>query len=248
MQFAPIAVFVFNRPEHTAKMLASLEENVGITESPIFIFADGPRGPSDVEAVSRTRKLVSEWGAQFHCQLFFSDVNRGLAKSIVSGIDVVFEKYDRVIVIEDDLIFSSYFLSYINNSLTQYCNDAKIWQISGYMFPIQPQSRDLILLPLVSTWGWGTWKSKWKNFPRTRSQILNLSKRVRNWKSFDLDGAYPYRRRLDAQLRSIPGGSIGIWRCIQARHMRCFRRPHWLRTSVMTAVVLIVELKVSRLR
>ena len=43
MALAPIALFVYNRPDHTRRTLEALSRNELADQSHLFIFADGPK-------------------------------------------------------------------------------------------------------------------------------------------------------------------------------------------------------------
>jgi hypothetical protein len=44
---APIALFVYNRPEHTRRTTSYLQKNLLADESRLFIFSDAPRSEKE---------------------------------------------------------------------------------------------------------------------------------------------------------------------------------------------------------
>ena len=62
----------------------------------------------------------------------FSEVNKGLAKSIISGVSEILDKYGKAIVVEDDLYTSRSFLRFMNDMLNKYELDERVMQVSGY--------------------------------------------------------------------------------------------------------------------
>jgi hypothetical protein len=197
---APIALFTFKRPSHTRRTLESLSRNPQFTASPLYIYCDGARHDEDVEQVEATRKLVRDWPHP-NKNIVERDENWGLANSVVEGVTQLCEQFGRVIVIEDDLVVSPFFLNYLNAALERYEDEPKVMQISGYMFPIKSEiERNSILLPVTSTWGWATWNRAWKNFGVSESVISNLLADAERRYAFDLDGSYPYVKRLTQQL------------------------------------------------
>src|SRR5699024_3409085 len=93
-----------------------------------------------------------------------ASTNKGLANSVISGVTKVIDKFGKVIVIEDDLISSTDFLSYMNNALEFYEMNKSIWSISGYNIPIDIPSNykhDVYLSYRGCSWGWATWKNRW---------------------------------------------------------------------------------------
>jgi len=206
--FAPVALFVFNRPEHTLQALTSLSTNPEFLISPLFIYCDGARNVEEKYDIERTRDLVRNWEHPIKT-IFEAEQNRGLAISIFSGVTELLERFDKVIVVEDDLVVSNCFLSYLNSALKKYQNTPQVMQVSAYMFPILEFSdrNETLFLPNISSWGWATWDRAWRNFDleaKGWESLLNSSDlRYR----FNVEGAYDYS---DMLLRQM-SGEIDSW-------------------------------------
>lgn len=207
---APIALFVFNRPSHTQRLLASLSTNAEFLNSYLYIFCDGSRRPEEDHLVAATRGVVHDFLHPNKIIIESTD-NKGLAKSIRNGVSSIFEKFDRIIVLEDDLITSSVFLNYMNTALELYSNENSVMQISGHMFNVAVVKEDAsLVLPFTTSWGWGTWRRAWKHDAALRAKaeacLENKAWRFR----FDQQGSYPFSRML---LNSMLGGnqSWAIW-------------------------------------
>ncbi len=200
IKLAPIALFTFKRPEHTRRTLESLAQNPEFTESPLFIYCDGARSDGEAAQVEETRVLVRNW--PHPDKTIIERVrNWGLANSVIQGVSELCERFGQVIVVEDDLVVSPVFLNYLNSALVRYADEPKVMQVSGYMFPIQDALvNEALLLPITSTWGWATWDRAWKNFGVTENEIAKLLADSKRKRTFDLDGSYPYIRRLKQQL------------------------------------------------
>lgn len=66
---------------------------------------------------------------------------------------------------EDDLICSRNFLTFMNSALDFYTDNHKVYSITGYTFPIkflQSITGDVYFSPRPSSWGWGTWRDRWE--------------------------------------------------------------------------------------
>ena len=204
MSLAPIAFFAYKRPEHTRKSLESLAKNHGAESSELFVFCDGIKKPEDSEAIQQVRDVVKgqQWCGQVH--IIEREQNMGLAKSVIHGVTDLCSKYGKVIVLEDDLILSPFFLEYMNQALDVYETDTQVIQISGHMFPVKFASseEDCIFLPFTTSWGWATWQRAWKHFdPEIKGyEQLKLNKNMRY--KFDLNGSFPYFHMLESQLTS----------------------------------------------
>lgn len=165
---APVIVFAYNRLEHMRVLLQQLEENEMASETDVYIFSDGPKGTdSSVEAVrAYLRDYSRETTAFRKVEVFFAERNRGLATSVISGVNRIFEEYDRVIVLEDDLHISHMFLKYMNRALDFYRNKQEIWSISGYSFPMKTMfcyPHDVFYSYRGCSWGWATWKDRFQS-------------------------------------------------------------------------------------
>ena len=189
---APIALFLYHRPQHTARCLASLAANPEFLDSPLYLFCDGPKGASDAQAVDEVRRIAR---ALQHPRkvVFESSTNRGLAASVIAGVTQVVEQHGRVVVVEDDLLLAPTFLAFMNHSLHHYANDARVMQVSGHMYPIDPGSLDdAVFLPMASSWGWATWARAWSRFDPGMQDFQTLQAQPGLRRQFDVDGAYPY--------------------------------------------------------
>ena len=206
--YSPIILFLYKRPEHLRKTLESLSNCNGYENYIFFVFGDGPKNQSEESAVQETRKVAMDFLGD-KAQYFFEQQNKGLANSVIDGISKVLNHYISAIIIEDDLIFHSDFLRYMNTALNMYLDEEKVSMISGYMYnvPEFKEYQNQIFLPLISTWGWGTWSRSWSKFDSnaTGYEMLKTDKYLR--RKFDCNGSYPFSRMLGLQMK----GKIDSW-------------------------------------
>lgn len=167
-RLAPIALFVFNRPEHTRQTLAHLAACQQATASELFIFSDGPRTADDEGAIAEVRALCTQQEGFAAKHLVYHPDNMGLAQNILSGVSQLMEAYGRVIVLEDDLITAPGFLAYMNAALDFYESRQEVFSISGYnhppsLMPIPPDYHaDVFYNYRNSSWGWASWQDRWE--------------------------------------------------------------------------------------
>ena len=206
MTFAPIALFVYKRPHHTRKTLESLMANAEFSDSPLYVFCDGAKSKMDIPFVRETRELVHFYEMD-NATIIERDENIGLANSIITGVTELCNKYGRVIVVEDDLVVSPYFLKYINTALDTYEEYDEVMHISGYMFPVRDELPDTFFYRATSCWGWGTWKDAWKKFdPDVHKLLAGFQDRKKRWE-FDIRGSMDYYKMLKHQAN----GKIDSW-------------------------------------
>lgn len=186
MSYAPIVLFTYSRADHTCDVVESLLKNKEAAESDLYIFSDGPKTEAKREAVEENRKYIHSITGFKSIHIVEREKNWGLANSLIAGITDVINRYGRVIVVEDDLILSSYFLQYMNEALEKYEGEDKIGAISAY-HPIQDVDLpETFFLRYFHCWGWATWKRAWELF---NPDARDLLRRIR-WKTkkFNIDG------------------------------------------------------------
>lgn len=205
---APIAIFCYRRPEHLRRTLESLAECEGFDSTKIFLFCDGPRTLEDIKYVKATRAVAIEFLGE-RANYSFRDKNYGLASSIIDGVGEVLAAYEKVIVVEDDLIVDKYFIKFMNDALDLYAACENVFQVSGFMYDVESirSTNKALFLPFTTSWGWATWRRAWSKFDilaRGRDR-LNQDKALKY--RFNLNGAYGYSEMLEKQMN----GSIDSW-------------------------------------
>ena len=206
--WAPIGLFIYKRPEHTRRVITSLQACEGVQSSPIYVFADGPRSEADVPAVEATRAVAREL-LDGRATIVQQVRNRGLADSIIAGTTQLCDRYGTAIVIEDDLLLAPSFLRFINEGLERYRNEPRVMQVSGHMFdvPAFALRQEALFLSMTTSWGWGTWKRAWDQFDPLATGWRERLADVAEAKRFNLDGSYDYLRMLKRQMT----GGIDSW-------------------------------------
>ena len=165
MDLAPVVLFVYNRPEHTRRTIRALEKNRLADRTAVYIFADGPKNSADSANVYKVREVIRENYKFKKVEIFESKHNKGLANSIIEGVTRILTRYGRVIVLEDDLVTSHFFLEFMNECLEKYSTNKNIWSISGYTPNIDIHSsyqKNIYLGVRACSWGWATWKDRWE--------------------------------------------------------------------------------------
>ena len=203
---APIALFVYNRPEHTRKTLESLKANSDFSKTSLYVFCDGAKTKKDISLVQATRKLIQSYGLD-NITIIEREENLGLANSIITGVTELCNKYGRLIVVEDDLCVSPYFLNYMNTALDIYEKYDEVMHISAYMFPVRGELPNTFFYRATSCWGWGTWKSAWDKFePDVHKLLAGFQDRKKCWE-FDIRGSMDYYK----MLKHETFGEIDSW-------------------------------------
>lgn len=190
IQYAPIILFVYNRPDHTRRTVEALQKNIGAAESDLFIFSDGPR-PGSEERVQQVRAYIKTISGFKSVTLTEREKNLGLANSVLSGVAEVIEKNGRVIVLEDDLITAPHFLTFMNEALNRYEEDERIFSIGGYSPCFEmPRSYKIqtYLTYRCCSWGWATWKDRWCSVDWAVADFMDFLRSEEKQRLFDQGG------------------------------------------------------------
>lgn len=168
------------------RVVESLLQNQEAKDSDLFIFSDGPKTEAKAAGVKENRKFIHTISGFKNITIIERDRNWGLANSLIAGITDVINQYGKVIVVEDDLILSPYFLKFMNDGLEKYEDDDTVGTICGYVFPFQKSLPDTFFLYFMHPWGWATWKRSW-NLLDTDTKRLLRKMRFKT-KKFNLGG------------------------------------------------------------
>src|ERR1700752_3138282 len=193
MTSTPIALFTYNRADHTAQVLDSLAKCARFDECSLYIYCDAPKTNEHAKAVEASREVVRQRAASLGATVIERNTNLGLARSVVDGVSDLCNRFGRVIVLEDDLLLNPRFLDYMLRALDRCADQENVYQVSGYMFPVQLHTRtDAFFLPLITSWGWATWQRAWQIFSWDASDAREQLKDPAVRKRFDLNNSYPY--------------------------------------------------------
>ena len=200
MSQAPVALFVYNRPGHTRQTVEALAANTLAAETPLYVFSDAPKSDNARQSVDEVRSYIRTISGFKSITIVERETNFGLARSIIEGVTNLCEQYGRVIVLEDDLVTSPHFISYMNHGLMRYEHDDRVMQIAGYMFPMELEIlEDALFLPFITSWGWATWDRAWQHFDAEANGYETLTRDGGLRDRFDLGGRYRYFKMLQAQ-------------------------------------------------
>ncbi len=207
---APVALIAFNRPDHMTRTLEALAANPLADQTDLFVFADGPRHEGDRPGTDAVRALASDIQGFRSVTVRARDENVGLRVNIIEGVTEVMEARGSAIVVEDDILTSPAFLTFMNRALDHYRDAPKVWHISGWNYPIPTEGLpDTFFFRTMNCWGWASWADRWRRFD------ANPEPRVSGWRAgqvdaFTLNGAEPDFWR---QIRKNHQGAIKTWAC-----------------------------------
>lgn len=207
---APIILFAFNRLIPLQKTVNSLSNNNLAKESDLIIFVDGYRSEKEKKSVKEVREYVNGLDSGFKTiTKHISDRNQGLSYSIIHGIESIIQQYGKAIILEDDLICTPNFLSFMNQALDFYQKDHRIFSICGYGLKIKipsSYSHDVYLSGRSSSWGWATWRDRWEQVDWDVKDWQTFSHDRKKQKEFNKNGSDMY-----AMLKAYMEGRNNSW-------------------------------------
>lgn len=204
----PLAIFTYNRPQYARPVLETLARCTRIDECQIYIYCDGAKTAEQAAAVEQSRVIVRAWAEKFSAVVIERNENLGLARSIVTAVTELCEKFGRVIVLEDDLQVSPDFVDYMLQALDRYADESQVYQISGYMFRVgHPAQPDAFFAPMTTSWGWATWKRAWRIFDWNATGAVEQLTDTQIRRRFNLDDSIAY----DVMLQQRLAGQNSSW-------------------------------------
>ncbi|QXP56891.1 glycosyltransferase [Cellulophaga sp. HaHa_2_95] len=206
---APILLFTYKRLDALKNTIAALKKNDLASESDLFIFSDGPKQLKDKDIIDQIRTFLKTVDGFKSVTISASPTNKGLANSIIGGVTTVMEKSETVIVLEDDLLTTPNFLTYMNKALSEYTAEKKIFSISGYSFDLRSKDQNpntTYLLNRGWSWGWATWRDRWENVDWEVASYKEFSENKLERKEFAKGGS-----DLNAMLDKQMSGKLDSW-------------------------------------
>jgi len=209
LKTSPIALFVYNRPNLTRHVLLALRKNKLFRSSKLFIFSDGPKDDDSEKSVKKVRNVLSNYNNLKNIYISLNKDNKGLSTSIITGVSNILSDFKSVIVLEDDLITSTYFLKYMNNGLSLYENETDVASIHSYFYPVNSinQLPNYFFLKGADCWGWATWRDRWDLFENNPNELLNKINSMNLSNEFSLEK----RAGFYNMLKDTSKGKIDSW-------------------------------------
>lgn len=196
---APVVLFTYNRLSHTQKTVAALSANTLAALTDLIIYSDAAKNDKESKKIAQVRSYLKEISGFRSVKIIERDANMGLANSIISGVSETLAQYGKVIVLEDDLVTSPYFLEFMNEGLERYADDERVVSIHGYIYPgVLPEAPFFLIDP--GTWGWATWKRGWDIFEPDGGKLLRQITHTNTVAAFDFNHTYPYLKMLKDQI------------------------------------------------
>jgi hypothetical protein len=191
--YSPILICTLNRFEHFKRCIESLKRCNGSNKTDLYIALDYPLKDAHWDGYSKIKKYINEIAGFQSITVIKRTKNFGSRINYIRAEEVVFAKYDRLIITEDDNEFSPNFIEYINEGLEKYYNHLNIYAVCGYNYPVaMPLSykSNFYINSIFAGWGYGLWKHKRWEQPSSVSEISGYFKRPLELLKSERNGHY----------------------------------------------------------
>lgn len=180
--YSPIVIFTFLRLQKLKRLIKTLKESKISKNSEIYFFSDFAKNKHEINKIKKVRTYLKKITGFKKKNIILRKNNFGNGKNIIDGINYIFKKHDKAIILEDDLEIGKNFLLFMNLCLKKYKYKKKIWHISGWNFNIKPENNkfDVFFSRNMNCWGWGTWKNRWKYFEKKPEKLIKYFKKNPN--------------------------------------------------------------------
>jgi len=198
-KLAPIVLFVYNRLNHTRQTLEALQKNDLASKSELIIYSDSAKNKNDLDKVAKVREYIKNIDGFKKIIIRKAKKNIGLANSIINGVTKVVNEYGKIIVLEDDLVTSRFFLRFMNEALVAYKDEPRVASIHGYIYPIK-NLPETFFIKGADCWGWATWNNKWSIFESDGKKLLDNVKKKNLEREINFNDSYNYTKMLKDQI------------------------------------------------
>ena len=218
----PVLIHTYVRLEHVKKTITSLRNNILAEETDLFIASDFQQTDSEASRVTAVRNYLRSIDGFKSVTLFERDENFGAKENCFSALKVIFDKHDRIILMEDDIVTAPGFLKFMNEAFERYGDNERVFSITGYCPPIRipPTYRyDAFFLGRMSAWGCGMRKDRYDSVQEiTQKEYDEFVANKELSRAFVKGGG----EDLLVMLKNVAYGSLDAWdvRCMYTQFMK----------------------------
>jgi hypothetical protein len=207
-ELAPIVLFTYKRLDTLQQTVRALAANHLAEKSNLIIYSDGGKTTEDQIIIKSIRTYLKTITGFKTVSIYAAETNKGLATSIINGVSEVMAQYHKAIVLEDDLITSTNFLSFMNQALDQYLHQKEVYSISGYAFDLEKKGikEDGYFLNRSWSWGWASWEDRWTEIDWAVKDYIFYENDSSQKKGFSKLGS-----DVDGMLRKQMNGEVDSW-------------------------------------
>lgn len=172
MIYAPVRIGTLNRYTHFKRCLESLERNSWAKYTEVYVSIDYPTKESHWEGYEKIKDFLAEKEQEngfLKLYVYRQEKNLGTSRNYKFLEQIIYQKYDRLISLEDDIETAPNFLEYMDKALEWGADDNRIYCACAY-FQLKKQGavsqaiegKEMFLRMVFNPWGTGYYKEKRK--------------------------------------------------------------------------------------
>jgi hypothetical protein len=165
-----VLLISYNRPELVLRRLRELA-SMDVVPRNVVLSIDGHNGLDEKKHRSDYSSMLASQELPFEVLVKFRDSNLGCSKHIITAVTEVLEDFEKVIVVEDDVVLSPFFLGSMLTAFEISAKNDNVATIGGFSnfhkrfhFPFFFRKNYWRATRYFSAWGWGTTRIFWSNF------------------------------------------------------------------------------------
>lgn len=204
-----IAVFCYKRAEKLKTSMEALLKNSESASMDVVFFSDGHKGEKDYRGVMETRAYIDSLTGFRNIYKHYRERNISTGPNFKQGITWLCENYEKFIVVEDDLVVTENYLSYLLQALNFYKDEKSVFCVTGFCFPIQIENYayGTIIHKRFCSYGWASWSDRVKHVKWDKDELKNMINNSPGFKSrLNEEGRDLYR-----MVKKQINGTISTW-------------------------------------
>jgi len=209
-----IFILAYSRLTHLKKTIYALDNRLS-KDDKIYIFCDNFSNDQNTKIVSKVKgviKYLENLDKKRFIVTFRNEI-LGLRKNWHLAWSYMFNKFDKVVCLEDDIVINKNFLPFMKYYLNLYKNNPRIMNISGFSTKMKipkDYEYDCYLTKRSMSWGQGSWRRVWLKFEKQKQNHKNILKVKKNKKKLILAGGEDILRAMILDYWKIIE-SIQVW-------------------------------------
>ena len=171
MIYAPVLIPTCNRFEHFRQCIESLSKCTWAEYTDVFVAVDFPAKKEHENGYKKIKCFLENYGNKSFRSLnvTYRETNYYFSGkgNLATLRNEAFKTYDRIIVSEDDNIFSPNFLVFMDKGLEKFENDSSVFALNGYrhFYPVKFDDNTFFRQNVdFSAWGYGILKSQFQKY------------------------------------------------------------------------------------
>jgi hypothetical protein len=155
----PALIITYSRLQGLVNLLDSCRD-AGVNK--LYIAIDGAVTKEAALIQESMVQVINEYKSESNIdiQVWHREKNLGITVSVITAIDWFFRHESQGVILEDDLILSNIFFTYMAKALSKFEADNSVSIVSGNRYDGGVSARP-VLVSFPQTWGWATWREKW---------------------------------------------------------------------------------------